>query len=192
MGNGREAIEWLVLTKKDSRLLLLSKHALDARKYNETNGDVTWETCTLRKWLNESFYKAAFDENEQKHVALTALANEDNPKYNTEGGNDTQDRVFLLSIGEVTAYFNPDMATPDPAKVAKVTEYAKAQGAWANYTQEWYGICDWRLRTVGFNQKCAALVDRNGRVQPFGMSVDFTFQQMSYAVRPAVWLNLEP
>lgn len=45
-------IEWLVLEKKDNKSLIISKYALDCQPYNERKENVTWETCTLRKWLN--------------------------------------------------------------------------------------------------------------------------------------------
>lgn len=84
LNNGAEAIEWLVLDKQDGKLLLLSKDALDAKPYNEEDEDVTWETCTLRSWLNDTFYTTAFRQEEQGSIATTKVKNEDNPKYGTE------------------------------------------------------------------------------------------------------------
>ena len=62
--NGAEEIEWQVLDKKDGKVLLLSKYALDCKQYNAEWEYVTWETCTLRSWLNEEFYKTAFTSKE--------------------------------------------------------------------------------------------------------------------------------
>ena len=101
------------------------------KPYNEEWTDVTWETCTLRTWLNEDFYTTAFSKKERGYIAETLVKNEDNPEYGTVGGNDTRDKVFLLSIGEATTYFDPDPDAYGPARRAKVTEYAKAQGGWA-------------------------------------------------------------
>jgi uncharacterized repeat protein (TIGR02543 family) len=61
LANGAEDIEWLVLEKKDGKALLLSKYALVTKPYNEEDTDVTWESCTLRSWLNGEFYKAISD-----------------------------------------------------------------------------------------------------------------------------------
>jgi hypothetical protein len=35
---------------------------------------------------------------------LSNIINEDNPVYNTDGGNNTEDYIFLLSISEVLKY----------------------------------------------------------------------------------------
>ena len=58
--NGKEDIEWLVLEKEEGRILVLSKYALDAQQYHTSKEDVTWETSTLRQWLNEDFLNLAF------------------------------------------------------------------------------------------------------------------------------------
>ncbi len=58
--NGKEAIEWTVLDKDGMSLLLVSKQALAWQQYNTSYTDVTWENCTLRKWLNGTFPKQCF------------------------------------------------------------------------------------------------------------------------------------
>lgn len=82
--NGAEAIEWIVLDKKDGKYLLLSKYCLDAKPYNTELEQVTWETCTLRNWLNNDFYTTAFSQKERGCIATTTVRNADNPKYGTE------------------------------------------------------------------------------------------------------------
>ena len=56
--NGKEPIEWIVLAKEKDRALLISKYGLAAQQYNTEWTDETWETCSLRKWLNETFLNA--------------------------------------------------------------------------------------------------------------------------------------
>lgn len=75
----------------------------DVLTYNETNVPVTWETCTLRKWLNETFIER-FSDKERELLAPTKVINSNNPFYGTSGGNDTIDRVFCLSIDELMYY----------------------------------------------------------------------------------------
>ena len=58
--NGKEEIEWIVLDVQGDRSLLISKYALDCKKYNTEWTDGTWESCSLRKWLNSDFLNAAF------------------------------------------------------------------------------------------------------------------------------------
>ena len=194
--NGAEAIEWLVLDKQDGKLLLLSKDALDAKPYNEKYVDVTWETCTLRSWLNGTFYTTAFSQTEQGRIATTKSRNEDNPEYGTEGGNDTEDKVFLLSIGEATRYFDPDPDAYDPARRAKVTAYAKTQGARV-YSEAEYGMSGtteydgngwWWLRSPGFDDYYAAFVFYDGSLR---MGGGYGIDTVDGGVRPAFWLNLE-
>lgn len=194
-GNEKSPIEWLVLEKRGGRLLLLSKYALDCKKYNERRGNVTWETCTLRSWLNGEFYSTAFDGTEQERILMTTVKNEDNPVYGTKGGKTTKDKVFLLSIGEVLRYFNPDPEAESPARCVKATEYARAQGGftyceakceWGN-TKEYDGNSWWWLRSPGSTGYCAALVYINGRVVSSGRSVNY----YDNVVRPALWLEPE-
>ena len=100
-----ERIKWRVLQVNNSMMFVVADQGLDCKNYDEGDASVTWETCTLRNWLNNDFYGMAFDSREQGAVVPQTVVNEDNPTYGTEGGNNTQDKVFLLSIGEVT---NPD------------------------------------------------------------------------------------
>ncbi len=186
--NGAEAIEWLVLDKQDGKLLLLSKYALDSKRYNEDTIDVTWETCTLRSWLNDTFYNTAFSAAEQEHIAVTKLENEDNPEFGIEGGNDTEDKIFLLSIGEVLKYFDSDPEAYDRTRCAKITAYAKAQGASSLVDGEAAGNGFWWMRSPGLFSSYATVVDNYGYAHRTGSSVDTG----ANVVRPAFWLNLEP
>lgn len=181
-GNGAEAIEWLVLDKQDGKLLLLSKDALDTKPYDEEGEDVTWETCTLRRWLNSTFYNTAFSEEEQGNIVTTKVKNEDNPKYDVEGGNDTKDKVFLLSIGEALGYFDPDPDAEDSARRAKITEYADEQGGWSF---DRYGA--WWLRSQGGGIYDAVYVGCLGDFSYLGTVMDTD----NYVVRPALWLDPE-
>lgn len=93
--NGKEDIEWIILARDGNKLLLISRMALDQKPYNEKKADVTWETCSLRNWLNASFYESAFDEEDKGYIVSTNVTADKNPKYNTPSGNDTKDNVFL-------------------------------------------------------------------------------------------------
>ena len=71
-------IEWIVLDKeKDGTLLLMSKYILECLPYNAERKDVTWETSTLRQWLNSDFIKMAFTHEEQERLIETNLENND-------------------------------------------------------------------------------------------------------------------
>lgn len=183
--NGKEAIEWTVLDKDGMSLLLISKQALDCQQYNTSYTDVTWESCSLRKWMNGTFLNKAFNAEEQAQIQNTTVSADKNPEYNTNPGNATTDKVFLLSINEVEKYFNSD-----EARKCAPTAYAKAQGA---YTSDSYktasgaATCWWWLRSPGYFQTDAASVYSYGSVYYFGSSVDYD----TGAVRPALWINLD-
>ena len=96
--NGGEALEWLVLEKEGTRLLLVSRYALSFRPFrDETSEGETWETCSLRAWLNGEFLESAFSEKEQAMILPAAVSADKNPFYDSDPGNPTEDRVFLLS-----------------------------------------------------------------------------------------------
>jgi tetratricopeptide (TPR) repeat protein len=183
--NGKEAIEWTVLDKDGMSLLLISKQALDCQQYNTSYTDVTWESCSLRKWMNGTFLNKAFNAEEQAQIQNTTVSADKNPEYNTNPGNATTDKVFLLSINEVEKYFNSD-----EARKCAPTAYAKAQGA---YTSDIYktasgaATCWWWLRSPGTGQSLAAYVSNGGSVSCSGYTVNYDFD----AVRPALWINLD-
>lgn len=98
--------KWTVLDTdaNESQVLLMKKEALSGRAYHNVFEDVTWEKSTLRKYLNVDFISQTFSENEQNNIILTNIKNNDNVRYGTEGGNETQDYIFLLSVDEVEKY----------------------------------------------------------------------------------------
>ena len=177
--NGKEAIRWKVLAKKSGRLLLVSEYGLDAKPYNTKETSVTWETSTLRTWLNKDFYNAAFSSSEKSKIQTTSVANANNPKHETNGGNTTKDKVFLLSYDEIGKYFVlavDSEGSYNSELCCKPTEYAEAQGAYVagNLTKEYEsyignGAC-W-LRTPGYTQSYATYVSTAGKAYTRGRSV---------------------
>ena len=176
--NGKEDIEWLVLEVKDERALVISKYALDYKPYNTFYTDVTWETCTLRKWLNNDFINAAFSTDEKAMIPTVTVSADKNPEFSTNPGNATQDQIFLLSITEVNKYFSSDSA-----RKFKPTDYAVAHGVYAHFSN---GNCWWLLRSSGFSQGRAACVDYNGCIIEAGNHV----HNSPDGFRPALWIDL--
>lgn len=186
-GNYHGANEWLVLDKQNGKVLLISKDCLDTKPYNEEYEPVTWETCTLRQWLNGEFINGAFAEKEKALICDTYLQNPDNPKEGTDGGNDTTDKVFLLSIDEAEKYFDNTVA-----RRAGATDYAIANGIGMTGSGGSY----WWLRSPGSVNDRAASVSYDGYVEESGERVngtDYTFNgyiDVNYGVRPAIWVNI--
>ena len=176
--NGKEDVEWLVLEVKDGKALVISKYALDCKPYNTSDTGVTWETCTLRKWLSNDFLGSAFSAEEKAMIPTVTVSADKNPDHSTYTGNATQDQVFLLSITEVNKYFSSDSA-----RQCKPTDYAVANSAWESGS----GSCGWWLRSPGGHWDIAAYVNTDGDVREYGNAV----YSDNYAVRPALWISLE-
>lgn len=93
--NGKP-IKWIVLDKNDGKALLLSKDILEKKKFNDKSKRVTWKNCTLRKWLNESFYNDSFNEREKDLICETELETD----YSSFFASEVVDYVFILSSEE--------------------------------------------------------------------------------------------
>lgn len=194
MTNGKEDIEWIVLSNKKGKLLLLSKYMLDCIPYNNKYGDFTWETCSLRKWLNKQFYKNAFTDEEKAKIVKVKLSNPDNPDYGTEGGKATKDRIFMLSTDDIINSkfgFNGSFRAEDTKRQCSYTTYAGIQGV---------NTSEWILRSPGSYQLSVVYVDALGIVNLDGEIVDllgydgedsvpgFAFRP---GIRPALYISVK-
>ncbi len=197
-------IKWRVLSVEGDDVFLLADKNLDVQRYNDTDTDVTWETCTMRSWLNgyraemnkdgkdysnNNFLNNAFSLDEQSAIKPTNVVNNDNPEYGTEGGNDTSDKVYLLSIDEVTNLeygFDSSRDYYAENRTALNTIFVKWRGAWTSQSEEYEGNGYWWLRSPGYNSNLASSVDFSGLDDMFGRSVD----DFLIVVRPALHLNL--
>lgn len=174
ISNGKEDIAWLVLAKENNKIFVISEKALDCQPYNiEQYANVTWETCTLRKWLNTDFINSAFSSDEKAKISTVTVSADKNPKYGTDPGNATQDQVFLLSITEANKYFDYDNI-----RTCRLTDYAAAKTSTG-----WY----WWLRSPGDYHGLAAYVNFDGSVSNDGYIVS----NSSVAVRPAMWISIK-
>lgn len=181
----KQPIKWQVLSVDGDDVFLLADKVLDCQPYNTEYTSVTWETCSLRRWLNEEFYNTAFSDTEKEAIKETTITNADNPECGTEGGADTKDKIYLLSFSEVSdlAYgFHGEMSYDDQARIGKVTSYAERKNVWTN--GEKGGL--WWLRSPGSYDYFAASVYSYGYVYPVGDGVRSSF----IGVRPALHLNL--
>lgn len=183
--NGQEEIEWIVLDVQQGKSLLLSRYLLDARPYNNGFNSVTWETCSLRKWLNSDFLSTAFSSDEQSAILVTAVDNSSKQgyrKYEKNGGNDTRDKIFLLSYYEAfTLYFS---RAKD--RMGATTAYALAKGAFtSNYKKDGKATGWWWLRSPGRTMSMAAGVYNDGDT-----CSNTLVGSEDICVRPALWMDL--
>lgn len=183
ISNGKEPIEWLVLDVQDGKMLVVSKYALDCKKYNEEQVDLTWETCSLRSWLNDEFISEAFMSSELDRIPTVNVEADKETRYsynNIEFGNDTQDKIFVLNTDEANEYFGSKSD-----RACKPTEFAVAKGAYESSSKDYEGNCWWWLRSPGAYQDNAARVVGGGGIQYDGIYVD----KEDGAVRPAMWIE---
>lgn len=211
-----EPIKWRVLSVKGSDAFLLSDTGLDNKEYDEysekyddeiydeTYTGVTWEISTMRSWLNgysatsntagkeyssDNFLDIAFSSAEQEAILSSTVITADNPYTDRDGGNDTTDKVFLLSVEEglQSAYgFATECYEFTEARQAKTSTYAKAMGCFG-YTDADYAGCDsWWLRSPSYYVHNAVGVNYNGYLDEIGTVVGYKYG----AVRPALHLNL--
>ena len=183
--NENALIEWLVLKNDGSKALLISKYALDCQQYHTSRIFGTWKTCTLRKWLNGTFISNAFSHEEQAMILSTTVSADKNRLYSTDPGNNTKDRVFLLSTTEAGKYFSSDST-----RQCQGTAYCFAQGG----DQDSDGRCSWWLRSPDdFSRDCVSIVNNYGVAgcKPYHVTRRLPFSD-DITVRPALWINLEP
>lgn len=215
--NGTEPIDWIVLDVQDNKAFLLSKYVLFASRYhNYYNAPITWEKCTLRKKLNDEFYNDAFTQSEKDSILLTHNTNPDNPTYGTDGGADTDDYVFLLSLDEVRQYLTNEyfpfaeegIQDRNLARGARPTRYAFSQTAFSSHTtlgdygeepllstdNTWY-----YLRSPGYDSNFAAVIHATSDIYEPGFLIAEPSLLQPYwgyfiealtGVRPALWVDL--
>lgn len=192
--NGPEPIQWIVLDyeKEENKALLLSRYGLEARPYNTESVAITWENCTLRKWLNSEFLLSAFSAEEQAAILMTNVDNSASQGYSEwdmDGGNNTRDQIFLLSYAEANQYLKVVYNDRNNVKArVEPTAYAIAQGAMVsrNYKTADRKACGWWwLRSPGDGWPfIVAIVSPGGKLRNRGVYLG------EGVARPAMWVNL--
>jgi len=198
-GQDRTPLQWLVLQNSDGELFVLSEKIVDCRRYHGEHVGITWHECDLRRWLNETFYNAAFSAAEEKLIQTTHCTD------NGEGSPDTEDKVFLLSVAEIKAFTDARDGSDTAVRRRTIgTEFARApkpdgcrlyvydKGVEKDYTVEngqKLGCSWWWTRTQmqiqdGRSAR-AAFIGARSNIKSYGR-VDLAY----YGVRPALKLKL--
>ena len=174
---------WRVLDVKDRQVLLISETILELRWYHNQFADTTWSDCALRQYLNHEFYHQ-FSPDEKVQIITTTNQNLNNPWFNTKGGCDTTDRLFLLSLQEVCLYFG-DSTTHLQNKDRQrwlIDDDNNSQRQ-ARYGSNFHW---WRLRSPGYYARTGASVNAKGNVYVRGNGV-YGRPRDGGGVRPALW-----
>ena len=173
--NDKEPIEWVILERDGKRLLAISKYVLDCQPFDMGNTPVTWESCSLRKWLNETFLDAAFSAEEQERLQTVILSEDGDRPYTS------QDRVFLLSADEGDQYF-----ASANERICRTTESCLASFQANHIAVNANGVVFWWLRTPGIDSDCERIVFEDGSMP------NLVTSGLPGGVRPAVWLDQVP
>ena len=201
----KQPIKWRVLSVDGDDAFLMADQGLDCKPYNETDTDVTWETCTLRSWLNgydssnnvdekdynnDNFINTAFTAAERSAIKYSWVVNNDNPSYGTEGGNSTIDKVYLLSVDEAadaTYGFYTKFGNSNVTREMSVTAFAREKNAYnsSSSSTDYEGNGDWWLRSPGYD-RCASVIYGSGYGNQYGLRI----YGVNITVRPVLHLNL--
>lgn len=211
--DNKTPIKWRVLSYDEAsgEALLLSDRNLDILKYNKNDEAVDWNKSTLRSFLNSygpafnqdnedysaaGFLNNAFIPEETSAILDTLIPNEDNKYFGSEGGPETKDKVFCLSLDEA---LNKDYGfieneikgegqewtNPDTSRVSYNTAFVAAR---EDFVSQPAGSAQrWWLRSPAYTTAHAAHADNDGAVNFAGMGVTHT----DAAIRPAVRINLK-
>jgi hypothetical protein len=200
--------DWRVLDVQDGKALLITENIIRHRDYNYNKFDtVTWADCELRQYLNGEFCNS-FNEEDRARIIRVTNQNPDNPWYGTDGGDDTQDYIFPLSIEEVVKYFGDSGQLNNRPIGDDRYEWLAETPLWyihdeyddnrkASYVDgvENYGneFGAWWLRTPGWNGTLPAGTAFVGYVGGIQVDGNFSGDALAYVggVRPALWINLE-
>ncbi len=190
LSNGKEDIEWIILNREGSKLLLLSKYILDKVDYNTNmSAYIQYDESYARRWLNTTFYNEAFDELEKSailrnyyrnyHISFRSMEGFSELPYESQG---TSDLVTLMGYLELVDYMgkpgdNAEDQFFNRKLAAKPTTYAKNikdnynMTLWVEEGKTWYAGCAaYWLRSkfnssVGEFTSLAVTVEKNGEVR---------------------------
>ena len=174
-----EDIEWLVLDKNGDEILLLSQNIIDCLPFHSSNVDITWEKCSLRKWLNNNFLNEAFNESQKKAILTKSHscgAEDGNPDIEGKrlSGKSTKDKVFLLSYAECREY-------NILSKLSPATAYAQTMGK--HCRDEWW------LRTTYDHSKYDG--GHADKADSKGYGAGYVSLDDTIGIRPAIWVDLK-
>ncbi len=175
-------LEWLVLEREGSRILVISRYIVEIMPFGGTN----WSESGARDWLNSTFISKAFNNDERSMIAETQLKNAGNTQHGTYGGEDTVDRVFLLNGKELRGFLS------NTESAAELTGYSSAQFDAVIEAVRSTGVAvpanvaggKYWLRSVG-SQFCIETIDSMGSI-----TFSTRYDDRTAGVRPAMRIDV--
>lgn len=155
-----KGLSWRVVDERGRMRLLFAEADVSHRAYHDELRDTSWGQCSLRQWLNHDFLEQFFTPQERARMISSVVRNRRSPKFFTNAGENTVDKVFIPDLGEVCRYLP--------------SETDRAGEGW------------WWLRTPGCNLLSVASVYTDGSIYETGIHVNYA----DGGVRPMLWILL--
>ena len=175
-GNQYEPIRWKIITQNENEALLIPEKIIDDQAYHNSS-NITWENCSIRSWLNNTFITGAFTSNQISVILEKTIHTTGAPSYSD---SDTLEKVFLLSTSEIDGY-----SGIMGSATAQATPYAKAKNGSALKVRD--GNSPWWLRNL-YSSNEAYMVDYNGYLPWIYAPV---YNKFYGGVRPVFYINLQ-
>lgn len=190
--------EWRILDIQKDKILILAEEIIELRDYHNKYIDITWKDCELRKYLNNEFYDK-FSENDKSKIIEIINKNPGNLWYKTEGGEDTADKIFILSIDDVVRlYFGDSSKLLDfPTKNQRYWFQRKDENNIKRRAIYMKSLWWWWTRTPGKNYRVAVYIHGDGNIGIQGNGVGKRNVNIIHrfandnrgGVRPALWIK---
>lgn len=173
--NGAEDLVWYVLYKEQDKVLLLSKYLVEKMAFDETlklpnteTKPFTYENSTIRKFVNETFYNAAFSEAEKKAIIPLTIA--ENDAQGVEIAK-SENKVFIPTYEMIEKY-----VTKSTMKTAETTKHVNPNATYSTRKMTWW--------TSSINQTGteSVVISNSGVVSKAALSGVL-------GVRPAIWVD---
>ena len=188
--------EWRVLDIQNNAALIITEYIIEQRAFHDAYTDITWTDCSLRKYLNDELY-CKFTAADQSRIIPVTNKNSDNQWYGSNGGADTRDSIFLLSLEEVTCQYFGDSSSKlyNPGRnqrywfQRKDENNSKRIAGLEGYTWNTW----WWLRSPGRVNVKAVYIHGDGNIGIQGNNIlkgNLSDGKCLGGVRPALWLRL--
>ena len=172
--NGQEPIEWTILTKENNTVLLFSKKILECRRFGSSKSDTWWLSSELHDWLNDSFYNAAFSEQERERIKRY------DSKTKPYKMNTLEDPVFIMELISMENIYGVSYKTVEDVQ----RPHGSLQGIPTEYVEKTYpsNYGRWWVEG-GFENGRGLLIKGDGSLG------DGDCTDNNVGVRPMIWVE---
>ena len=185
---------WTVLEVRGDMMLLIADNTLNNLGFNTPVFDRseygnTWEYTDIRYYLNYEFIELIFCADEKEKIIQVENLNNDNPWFGTEGGDNTYDKVFLLSLEEVVRYYGDSgLLHNRPADIIADNGGRTPTNVIDDQFNSIRASASGPLRSPGYRggptSNSFAFIDDNGIISVYGLR-----PSSLRSVRPALWVS---